>query len=45
MATQLSFLDATESHKTYHHTIPFPHQTVDVGDVTFLDGQKEPIHR
>lgn len=45
MATQLSFFEAAESHKTYHHTIPFLHQTVDVGDVTFLDGQKEPIHR
>jgi len=29
----------------YHHTASFPSRTIDIGDVTFLDGQREPIHR
>lgn len=31
--------------KTYHQTAPFPSRAVDIGDVTFLEGQKEPVHR
>jgi hypothetical protein len=42
-ATQLHLFEVTT--KTYHQTVSFPSRTVDIGDVTFLDGQKEPVHR
>lgn len=41
-ARQLRLFEAAHA---YPHAASFPSRTVDIGDVTFLDGQKEPIHR